>query len=238
MSRSARRGNGAVGAAVLAAVLDFDVGAGPVEVRDGHLLERASLQRAVQELGNRIFMSLRNQPLCRIHHRLLVGVPADEVHAGNVRNLMRVGLGKTAGDKDVAVRIGSDGTPDHLPRLAVGFRRHGAGVHNGDVADISFTGDPEALGGKALGNGFGFVLVDLTTARYKMLPFLPLLLLLFIYNRTTLKVVLCVNIIHYQLMKMCFHSFQLIFVLLPLFLPLLVLTFLILAIYLLLLEFF
>ena len=83
-----------------------------------------------------------------------------------------------------------------------------------------------------------FVLVDLTSARYKMLPFLPLLLLLFIYNRTTLKVVLCINIIHYQLMKMCFHSFQLIFVLLPLFLPLLVLTFLILAIYLLLLEFF
>ena len=152
--RSPRIRDGTVSTAALAAVLNLDIGAGTLKVRDGHRLKGAPLQRSDLKERTRRLHPGAPQADRRIRNRQLVPVSDDAVHAGNGSDGIRRLLCRTARDDQERLRVFGQQAPDRLPRLAVGFCRHGTGIDHVKIADLLRRTDRKAARRQRLGNRF------------------------------------------------------------------------------------
>ncbi len=76
-------------------------------------------------------------------------------------NGLRFHLRVAAGDQDHGVRVGCQGLADAAAGFLLGLAGYGAGVDDVEVGAVVEGDDARAGGGKAVGDGFGFELVEL-----------------------------------------------------------------------------
>lgn len=85
----------------------------------------------------------------------------DQVHAVDVRDLLRTKLRKTSGDDDEGIRIGPQRFSNGLPAFAVRFFRDRARVQHDDVGCRSKRDDIVGLIAELPGHGAGFSEIEL-----------------------------------------------------------------------------
>ena len=140
-----RERDDAEAAAVLAAVLHLHEGARVAgrDVPDGD-------DRQCPRLEDVAHLDERPDALPRLVEEARQGLAVlgaeDDVHSGDRRDRVRVGLGVAAGHHDHRVRVPRDGAPDGLPVRVVGAGRHRAGVDHVDLRRRLERHRAEALG--------------------------------------------------------------------------------------------
>ena len=152
----ARIRNLAVGAAVITAVLNLDVGAGARRMQDAHGLKVRACKRGDLYLRDRLAVE---QLQCAFHRAQLILRAADVGNAVDGGDRFGRYLRIAAADHDLRFGRLPHQAADQLAALAVALGGHGAGVDHGDVGALRHRCKTAAH--RLFEDGFALVLADL-----------------------------------------------------------------------------
>ena len=164
--RAAGGGDDAVAAPVIAAVLDFEKGAGAhPEIGGGAGFEGfAALVRGDADNA----LPVNGKGLDQLRQGSAVPGAGDDIRLGDGGGFLREGLRIAAGQHDNGAGVFPAKAPYRLTGLAVAFGGDGAAAHHIDVAARRMAGhDIKAGGGKPRRQHLGFVLIHLAAKGIK-----------------------------------------------------------------------
>jgi len=135
-ARTAGNGDDAIGAVIVAAVLDLEEGARPGRV--------ARLEKHLR-VGVGARWVEQSPRFGKLEQTFLVGVANHQIHA-DLPDFTRGDLGITTRDDDLGLRVATTKMTDELARLLGSDGGHGAGVEDAQIGRFSRAHDPMAGG--------------------------------------------------------------------------------------------
>ena len=157
---AARGGDDAIAAPVIAAILNFEEGAGThAEIGGGATFEILAFF-VLWDIDNALV--IERKILDQLRQGGTVACPGDDIGFRDGGGLRRERLRVAAGEHHDGAGIFPTEAADGLAGLAVAFGGDGAAAHHIDIAAGGVPGDDiKAFGGKAGGKHLSFVLIDL-----------------------------------------------------------------------------